>query len=176
MYESFRTQSCVTRWRSTRMHRRAPFVIVHAVSSLMMCLSLACATTRGEAGACPAIEMSAVADRQTDSTKTATLNDTATILMSRTPLVATGDITGASASLDGNEWVLNFSVTDDAAKRVQEFTKQHVGGNMALAVDGKVHGAHRIAGVITTNRYQIDGLSRADAERMATAISSGCRR
>ena len=173
MYESFRTRSCV----SPRMDRKPLLVIVHTLLSMMICLCLACAT-RHEAGApCPVIEMSAVADTQTDSSKTATtLNDTTTILMSRTPLVATGDITGATASQTEDQWVLNFTVTDDAAKRVHEFTKQHVGRNLALVVDGKVHGTPRIAGAIIGNRYQIDGFNRTDAEQLAAAISNGCRR
>jgi preprotein translocase subunit SecD len=172
MYESFRTRSCV----SPRMHRKPPVAIVHTVLSLMICLCLACAA-RPEPGApCPAIEMSAVADTQTDSTKTVTLNDTTTILMSRTPLVATGDITGATASQTENQWVLSFTVTDDAAKRVHEFSTQHVGRKLAIVVDGKVQGTPRIAGAITGNRYQIEGFNRADAERLATAISNGCRR
>jgi len=172
MYESFRRRSCV----SPRMDRKPPFVIVHTLLSLMICLCLACAT-RHEAGApCPAIEMSAVADTQTDSSKTVTLNDTTTILMSRTPLVATGDITGATASQTEDQWVISFTVTDDAAKRVHEFSKQHVGRNLALVVDGKVHGTPRIAAAIIGNRYRIGGFNRADAERLATAISNGCRR
>ena len=172
MYESFRRRSC----GSPRMDRKPPFVIVHTLLSLMICLCLACAT-RHEAGApCPAIEMSAVADTQTDSSKTVTLNDTTTILMSRTPLVATGDITGATASQTEDQWGLNFTVTDDAAKRVHEFSKQHVGRNLALVVDGKVHGTPRIAAAIISNRYRIGGFNRADAERLATAISNGCRR
>src|SRR5215510_12415814 len=94
MYESFGRRSCV----SPRMNRKPPFVIVRTLLSLMICLSLACAT-RYEAGAqCAAIEMSGVADTQADSTKTVTLNDRTTILISRTPLVATADITGATAS------------------------------------------------------------------------------
>ena len=173
MYESFRRRSCV----NPRMDRKPPFVIVHTLLSLMICLCLACATAGREAGArCPAIEMSVVADTQTDSTKTVTLNDTATILMSRTPLVATGDITGATASRTDDQWVLNFTVTDDAAKRVQEFSKQNVGRNLALVVDGKVHGTPRIAAAIIGNGYRIDGFNQADAERLATAISNGCRR
>jgi preprotein translocase subunit SecD len=173
MYESFRTRSCV----SPRTDRKPLFVIVHTLLSMMICLCLACAT-RHEAGApCPAIEMSAVSDAQTDSSKTATtLNDTTTILISRTPLVATGDITGATASQAEDQWVLNFTVTDDAAKRVHEFSKQHVGRNLALVVDGKVHGTPRIASAIVGNRYRIEGFNRSDAERMATAISNGCRR
>ena len=173
MYESFRGRSCVSR----RMDRKPPFVIARSsLLSLMICLCLACAT-RHEAGApCPAIEMSAVTNPQTDFTKTVTLNGTTTILISRTPLVATGDITGATASQGEDQWAVNFTVTDDAATRVHEFSKQHVGNNLALVVDGKVHGTPRIAAAIIGNRYRIDGFSRADAERLATAISNGCRR
>ena len=172
MYESFRWPSCVR----PRMDRKPLFVIVHTLLSLMICLCLACARSQEAGAPCPAIEMSAVADTQTDSTKTGTLNDTTTILMSRTPLVATGDITGATASQTEGQWVLNFTVTDDAAKRVHEFTKEHVGGSLALVVDGKVHGTPRIAGAIVGNGYRIDGFNRADAERLATAIGNGCRR
>jgi preprotein translocase subunit SecD len=172
MYESFRRWSCVT----PRRDRKTLFVIVHTLLSLMICLCLACATAGREAGGrCPAIEMSVVADTQTDSTRTVILNDTTTILMSRTPLVATGDITGATASLTEDQWVLNFTVTDDAAKRVQEVTKQHVGRNLALVVDGKVYGTPRIAAAIIGNKYQIGGFDQSHAEWMASAISNGCR-
>jgi len=158
------------------MDRKPLFVIVHTLLSLMICLCLACAT-RHEAGApCPAIEMGAVADAPTDSSKTVTLNDTTTILMSRTPLVATGDITGATASQTEDQWGINFTVTDEAAKRVHEFSKQHVGRDLALVVDGKVHGTPRIAAAIVGNSYRIDGFNRSDAERLAAAISNGCRR
>ena len=161
---------------SPRMGRKPRVVIVHTLLSLMICLCLACATRREAGAPCPAIEMSAVADTQTDSSKTVTLNDTTTILMSRTPLVATGDITGVTASQTEDQWGLNFTVTDDAAKRVHEFSKQHVGKSLALVVDGKVHGTPRIAAAIIGNKYRIGGFSRSDAERMATAISNGCRR
>ena len=173
MYESFRSRSCVSR----RMHRKPTFVIVrNSLLSLMICLCLACASRSDASARCPAIEVSAVANTQTDSTKTVTLNDTTAILMSRTPLVATADITGATASQGADQWAVNFTVTDDAAMRVHEFSKQHVGSNLALVVDGKVHGTPRIAAAITGNGYRIDGLNRADAERLATAISNGCRR
>ena len=172
MYALFRRRSC----GNSRMDRKPTFVILHTLLSLVICLSVACATRHEADVRCPAIEMSAVAVTQTDSTRSVTLNDNTTILVSRTPLVATADITGATASQTGDQWSLNFTVTDDAAKRVQEFTKQHVGSrDLALVVDGKVHGTPRIAGSIIGG-YRIDGLSRADAERMATAITNGCRR
>jgi preprotein translocase subunit SecD len=172
MHESFRRRSCANR----RMDRKPTVVIVHTLFSLLICLSVACVTRHEADVRCPAIEMSAVADTQTDSTKTVTLNDTTTILISRTPLVATGDITGATASHTGDQWVLNVTVTDDAAKRVHDFSEQHVGTQLATLVGGKFHGAPRIAGAIVGNKYQIDGLNRADADQMATAISNGCSR
>jgi preprotein translocase subunit SecD len=158
------------------MDRKSPRVVVHALLSLMICLCLACARRQDAGAPCPAIEMSAVADAPTDSTRAVTLNDTTTILMSRTPLVASADITGATASQAGDQWVVNFTVTDAAASRVQEFTRQHVGRNLAIAVDGKVHGTPRIAGAVTGNSYKIDGFDRSGAEQLATAIGNGCRR
>src|SRR5690348_3843721 len=172
MYESFRRRYCV----NPRMDRKPPLAIVHTLLSLMICLCLACATRRESGAPCPAVEMSAVVDTQTDSSKTVTLNDSTTILMSRTPLVTTRDIADVSASETDEQWTLNFTVTDDAAKRVHDFTKQHVGSNLALVVDGKVHGTPRIASAIVGNKYRIGNLDRSDAERLATAISNGCSR
>ena len=172
MYESFRRRFCV----SPLVDRTPAFLIVRTLLSLVICLCLACATGQETRPPCPVIEMSAVVDAQTDSTKSIVLDDTTTILMFRTPLVATGDITGATASAADDRWALNFTVTDGAAKRVHDFTRQHVGGHLALVVDGKVRGTPRIAGAIIGNGYRIDGLDQADAERLATAINSGCRR
>ena len=171
MYESFRRRFSVR----ARVDRKPRSAIVHTLLSLVICLCLACATRHETGARCPVIEMSLVADTPTDSTKTLTLNDTTTILISRTPWVGTGDITGATASQTEDQGGLNFTVTDDAAKRVHEFSKQNVGRNLALVVDGKVHGTPRIASAIIDG-YRIDGFNRADAERLATAISNGCRR
>src|SRR4051794_21258307 len=109
MYESFRTRFCM----NPRRNRTPRFVIVHTVLSLIFCLCLACSARHESGAACPTIEMSGVADTQTDSSKTVTLNDNTTILIARTPLVATGDITGATASEAGGQWIVNFTVTDD---------------------------------------------------------------
>ncbi|MDB4908073.1 MAG: hypothetical protein JWO05_2857 [Gemmatimonadetes bacterium] len=175
MYESFRARPCV----SPRMTRKPVVAIVHTLFSLMLSVCISCASRADASAPCPVVEMSAVADTQAESSKAVTLNDTTTILISRTPLVATGDITGASAraSQAENQWVVDLTVTDDAAKRVHDFTQQHVGRKLAVVVDGKAHGGTpRIAGAVVSNSYEIDGLTRADAERLANAIAKGCRR
>ena len=70
---------------------------------------------------------------------------------------------------------MHFAVTDDAAKRVHDFTQQNVGRKLGLVVDGKANGTPRIASAIVGNSYRIDGLNRADGEKLAAAISNGCR-
>jgi preprotein translocase subunit SecD len=154
---------------------RNTFFAVFSLLSLTLSLFGACATRQEAAVACPAIEMRAVADTKTNSTRAVTVDDTTTIITSRTPLVSTGDITSASASRSGGEWILHFDLTEEAAKRLHDYTAQHVGDKLALLVDGKVRGAPRIAGAITGG-YQIDGLDRTDAERMANTINAGCHR
>jgi preprotein translocase subunit SecD len=160
------------------MNRTSRFAIVHrTLASLMVCLCLACSQRREPGTPCPTIEMSAVADTPTDSTRPAVMpNDTTAIPTSRTPLVTTGEITGATASQAAGQWALDLTVTDVAAKRVHEFTERHVGERLALVVDGEVHGTPRIAAAVVGNGYQIGGFDRADAERLATAIRGGCRR
>jgi preprotein translocase subunit SecD len=160
------------------MNRTARFAIVHrTLSSLIVCLCFACSQRREAGAPCPTIEMSAVADTPTDSIKAAVMpHDTTTILKSRPPLVTTGDITGATVSRAAGQWALDLTVTGDAAKRVHEFSERHVGLSLTLVVDGKVHGTPRISAAVVGTGYQIGGFDRADAERLATAMSGGCRR
>ena len=155
--------------------RKSFFAVFHTLLPLTICICLACSTRQQASGACPAIEVSAVADTPADSTRTVALSDSTTIRISRTPLVTSADITGATASRAGDQSIVDFTVTDDAAKRVREFTAGHVGSKLALVVDGKVLGTPRIAGAVAGG-YRIDGLNRADAERLADAIGNGCRR
>ena len=158
-----------------RRSREAPFAIVRNVMLLMSYVCLGCGTHAGQSATCPTIEVRAVADVQTDSTKLAASNDSTKAPLTRTPLVTGADITGANASLTEGQWVLNLDLTDEAVKRVQDFSKQHVGQTMAFLVDGKVQSTPRIMDPITARGFLIGGLGKADAERLATAIS-GCKR
>jgi len=154
--------------------------------SLMIGLALACDKREEAAGPCPVIEIIAVAVPRVDSTGTIARDDTTTIVMARMPLTPR-DIAGAKASQAGGQWAVSFTVNEDAAKRLHEFTGQHVGRSLAFVVDGKVHGGPRIASAVVGNRFpvapailgnrlQIDDFTRADAERLATAIKNGCLR
>jgi preprotein translocase subunit SecD len=173
MYKQLPWRPCVNLRRS----RKVSFATFHnVVALLMMCLCLACGTPPDQRAACPAIEMSAVADVQSDSTRPVALNDSTTIALARTPLVTSADITGASASLTEGQWVLNLAVTDEAAKRVQDFSTRHVGQTVAFLIDGKVHSTPIIRDRITGKGFLIGRFEQADAERLATAINNGCKR
>lgn len=161
--------------RDLRRDRREPFPTFHNLVLLIMCLCLGCGTPPDQNAMCPAIEVSAVADAQSDSTRPVALDDGTTIPLTRTPLLTSADITGANASLTEGQWVLNVDVTDEAARRVQDFSKQNVGRTMAFLVDGKVHRMPRILDPIAGNGFLIGRLEQADAERLATAISNGCK-
>jgi len=142
---------------------------------LMLCVCLGCRAPAAERPACPAIEITAVADAPNDSTRPVTLSDGKTLALARTPLVTSADITGAHPSLSGDEWVLNLDVTDAGAKRVQDFSKQHVGRTLALLAEGKVKSTPRIVDPITGKGVFIGQFDRAEAERLATAINDGCK-
>ncbi len=120
--------------------------------------------------------MSVVADVQSDSTRPATLADGTTIQVTRTQLITNADITGASASQDGGEYVLKLDMNDAGAKRVQAFSRQNVGRTMALLLDGKVRSTPKIMGQLTGRGLQIGTFDQADAERLAKAINNGCKR
>jgi preprotein translocase subunit SecD len=172
MNKQFRLRPCA----NFRRGRRAPFAAFHKIVLLIICVCVGCGTHANPGASCPAIEVSAVGNAQTDSTRAAALNDGTNIPLSGTPLVTSADITGASASPIGSQWGLSVNVTDEAAKRVHDFSAQHIGQALALLVDGKVQGTPTITGAITAKVFPIGEFNRADAERMATAMRNGCRR
>ena len=166
-------------WRlcmNLRRDHKMPFATFHNLVLLIMWTCLGCGTPPDQSAACPAIELSAVADVQSDSTRPVALNDGTTIPLTRTSLVTSADISGANASLTEGQWVLNVDVTDEAAGRVQDFSKQNVGRTMAFLVDGKVRSTPKILDPITGKGFLIGGFDQADAERLATAITNGCKR
>ena len=69
------------RWRlyvNLRRDRQVPFATFN-LTLLMIGVCLGCGTPSNQSAACPAIEVSVVADVQSDSTRPVTLNDGTTI-------------------------------------------------------------------------------------------------
>ena len=165
-------------WRlcvNLRRDRNVPVAVFHNLVLSMICVCLGCGAPADRTAACPTIEVSAIAEVQSESTGPVALNDSTNIPLTGTPLVTSADITGARATLTEGQWVLNLDVTEEGARRVQVFSKQNVGRTMAFLVDGKVHRMPRILDPIMGNGFLIGGFERADAERVATAINRGCK-
>lgn len=142
---------------------------------LTVCLWINC-TRPAQRATCPAIEVSVVADVQSDLTRSVTLTDGRQILLTQTPLLTSVDITGANASLTEGQYVLNVDVTAESAERVQLFSERNVGRTLAFLVDGQVLRTPTIQDPITGNGFLIGAFERAQAERLADAIDTGCRR
>jgi len=134
-----------------------------------------CGTHVPERTRCPAIEVSVVADAPTDSTRSVPMTEGESILLTRTPLVTSADVTGAHVSLTEGQYVLNVDVTAEAAQRVQRFSERNVGRTLAFLVDGRVLRTPRIRDPITGSGFLIGAFERAEAERLAEAINDGCR-
>jgi preprotein translocase subunit SecD len=133
-------------------------------------------TILAQRAACPAIEVSVVADAPSDSNRFILATDGRSIRLTAEPLVTSADVTGAHASLTEGQYVLNVGVTVEAAKRVQLFSERNVGNTLAFLVDGRVLRTPKIRDPITGNGFLIGAFERAEAERLADAINNGCRR
>jgi SecD/SecF fusion protein len=141
---------------------------------LAILLLVACGRSDAQRATCPTIEVSVVADVPSDSDRSVALPDGKRILLTGTPLLTSLDVTGASASLTEGQYVLNLSVSAEAAARVQAFTEQNVGRTMAFLVDGRVVRTPMIKDPITGTGFLVGAFERAEAERLADALSGGC--
>lgn len=143
---------------------------------LTVCLSVSCSTPRAQRATCPAIEVSVVANVPSDSNRSITLSGGRQVFLTQKPLLTSVDITGALASLTEGQYVLNVDVTVESAERVRLFSERNVGRTLALLVDGQVLRTPTIRDPITGNGFLMGAFDRAQAERLADAINTGCKR
>lgn len=144
--------------------------------SLVCIVGGGCSTHPAQRATCPTIDVSIVADVASDSTRSIQMPDGRTILLTKTPLLTSADVTGANASLTEGQYVLNVDVTAEGAERVQRFSERNVGRTLAFLVDGRVLRTPTIRDPITGNGILIGAFERAEAERLADAINHSCGR
>ena len=143
---------------------------------LTVCLSVNCSTPWAQRAKCPAIEVSVVANVPSDSNRSITLSGGRQVFLTQKPLLTSVDITGALASLTEGQYVLNVDLTVESAERVRLFSERNVGRTLAFLVDGQVLRTPTIRDPITGNGVLIGAFDRAQAERLADAINTGCKR
>ncbi|MCX6046057.1 MAG: protein translocase subunit SecD [Chloroflexi bacterium] len=89
--------------------------------------------------------------------------------------VMTGDILrSAIATQDQyNQWQINFELTGDGSTKFGTYTKEHIGKQLVIVLDGRVLSAPSINAVIT-DRGQISGsFTRDEAESLAVQMRYG---
>ena len=91
MNEQLPSRLCV----SLRRGCGASFAAIRRPMLMIMYVCLGCGTPPDEGVECPAIEVSAVADAPSDSTRPVSLSNGTTIQLNRAPLVTSADVTGA---------------------------------------------------------------------------------
>ncbi len=96
-------------------------------------------------------------------------------LVDRTPLVRGPDIRDARAEQGqmANSWDTNFVLSQDAAKHFSAYTGAHVGGRLAIVLDGKVLEAPRINGQIGDSGVIEGAGTQEEAADLALNLKAG---
>jgi protein-export membrane protein SecD len=89
--------------------------------------------------------------------------------------VMTGDILrNAIASQDQyNQWQIQFELTSDGSDQFYEYTRNHVGDQLAIVLDGEVLSAPRINAAIRNNGVITGSFTREEAESLAIQMRYG---
>jgi preprotein translocase subunit SecD len=97
-----------------------------------------------------------------------------TFLLSRTPVVTGRDLRDASpAQGDGGRWETNFVLTQDAAKRFENFTGANVGNRLAIVLDKVVLSAPTIQSKISDTGRITGAASHDEAADLALNLRAG---
>ncbi len=144
----------------------------------MLVLAMVLAGYVLNAQTCPTMEVSVVADKPEGSMRRITSDDGRLVSLNEKPLLTISDFTHASVSLTEGQIVLNVSTTPAGAKRIQTFTANNVGKQIAFLVNGRLIRIARILDPITGKGFMLSPFVRDEAEKLADAINhkeSGCR-
>ena len=138
---------------------------------LLLAASLASCLLGAQVPNCQTIEVSIVANRPGHSTRQISSSGSKRIYLTEKPLLTNSDFIHATVSLTEGQWVLNLDMTGASAQRVQTFTKDNVGREMAFVVNGRVIRTPKIRDPIVGNGLLIGAFDRDEAQKLADAIN-----
>jgi preprotein translocase subunit SecD len=150
----------------TQASRRAVLLAVPIVAGILNAQS-----SGAPAQSCPTMEVSAVAGDSARSSRHVAASDGTVISLAGAPLLTIGDFTDANVSVTEHQVVLNVSMTDQSAQRMQAFTASHVGARLAFLANGRVINTPKILDPIKGKGFLIGPLPRDEAQRFAAAIN-----
>ncbi len=97
-------------------------------------------------------------------------------LLNRSPVVTGADLRHATPGPDGNQpgfYQVNFSVSNEAAKRLGPFTGANVGHRMAVVLDGQVQSDPVIEAQINDQGYIEGNFTQQQAEDLSEILNAG---
>ena len=141
-------------------------------------LQLACAACRQQplqsraAPACPSLAIAQVT-ASPGSGKQLPAVDGGVVSVLDPPLVANRDLSGARVGQAEGRQVLELGLEQEAAARLRSYTADHVGGQLAFAVDGRVRQVMRVLDPIVGNGLVVDPGDPDEATELAHALGDG---
>jgi preprotein translocase subunit SecD len=97
-------------------------------------------------------------------------------ILSRTPIVTGHDLRTAVENRSSNnpgQWIVDFTLSPDAARRFGPFTQQNIGRQMAVVLDHRVKTAPVINGRIDDNGMIEGNFSQESAHDLALVLRAG---
>ncbi|MGC2088845.1 MAG: protein translocase subunit SecD [Candidatus Acidiferrales bacterium] len=97
-------------------------------------------------------------------------------LLNRSPIVTGADLRHATPGPDGNQpgfYLVNFSLSNEAAKRFGPFTAANIGHRMAIVLDGQVQSDPVIEAQITDQGYIEGNFTQQQAEDLSEILNAG---
>lgn len=97
-------------------------------------------------------------------------------LLARTPIVTGADLRSANPGPDGNQpgfYQVNFSLSNQAAKRFGPFTGSNIGRHMAIVLDGQVQSDPVINGQITDQGMIEGNFTQEQAKDLSLILNAG---
>src|SRR5499433_1124293 len=111
------------------------------------------------------------------STPGATPSSELWYIADRAPIVTGKDLRNAQETHSNpnnpGQWQVNFTLSQDAAKRFGPFTEQHIGDSLAIVLDHRIESAPRINGRIDDNGLIEGNFSQETAHDLALVLRSG---
>jgi len=97
-------------------------------------------------------------------------------LLNRSPIITGADLRNANPGPDGQQpgfYQVNFSVSNQAAKRFGPFTGSNIGHKMAIVLDGQVQSDPVINGQITDQGYIEGNFTQQQAKDLSLILNAG---
>ncbi len=121
--------------------------------------------------ACLAVEFAAVTDSPANA-RALPNEEGGTVQVDGVPVVASREVTGARATVVGEENAVLLSFAPEAARRMEAFTTQHLGARVAFIVDGRVVNIFTASGPIGGEGMQFSGMTTKAADTLAAGVNA----